>query len=177
MKISEADRLRTYRIFVSSGDDASELRERVRRLVANVFNPSLIEHRAPVRLETDMWERTSAQRSGEEGTNALFVGRARHAHAVLSLLIDELRSGTRAEIEACLRDDEIQVCILWFIEQGATEPENEVADFLNSIRDQIYYDKTGLPHSQESWEGILRVLLMFVIRGMQQPEPAYRDQY
>src|SRR5665213_512229 len=99
MKLSEAALIRMYRIFLSSGDDASTLRDRVERLVQNAINPSLLQSGANIRLEVDRWEVTAASRTRGANTNQQFVDRAREAHVTMALLLETLGNGTREELQ------------------------------------------------------------------------------
>ena len=61
MKLGEPDLTHTFRIFLSSGDDALTLRDRIDGLVSQAINPELMEANERVRFEVDRGERTAAQ--------------------------------------------------------------------------------------------------------------------
>jgi hypothetical protein len=174
MRFREADLGRMIRIFLSSGDDAAGLRDRVEKLVNEAINPPLREAGSDIRLEVDRWEVTPAQRTRGDATNEQFVERARQAHLTLALLIDRLGQGTRDEIEAVLEAEE-EISALWFIARNE-HPDSEVARFLEDHKEDLYHDKTGRPDSDDSWVGITRVLMTAVLTGLQQPRGAYVER-
>jgi hypothetical protein len=92
------------RVFLSSGDDLLDLRELTDALVRDAVNAVLMQAQVHVRLEIDRWERTAPHRLRPgQHANADFVARAREAHVVMCLLLDELGDGTREELEAAAR--------------------------------------------------------------------------
>jgi len=168
MKLGSPIEQRTFRIFLSSGDDAKDLRDRVDALVRDAINSQLLDADVRVRLEVDRWERTAAQRAAPgRHTNDLFVQRALSSNVTLTLLLDAMGDGTKEELEAVL-DADNEVSALWFIPRDES-PSSEVADFLRPHRERLYHDKTGDPQSDESWIGIVRVLTRVLIEGLSQP--------
>jgi hypothetical protein len=151
-------------VFISSGDDARDLRERIRGLIDDVFNQVLTEGRRGVVLYADMWERTAPQRAGEAGVNEMFVQRARDSHLTMVTLIDELRPGTLEEIKAVLPDRSIELAVFRFTEQTIAEAEaDEVGQFLEANRDRFFYAlKDGGPDSDVAWFELVRELLALV---------------
>jgi hypothetical protein len=165
MKIGLPLEHRTYRIFLSSGDDARSLRDRVDAIVNDAINPQLLDANADVRFEVDRWERTAAQRNEPgETTNERFVRRALKSNVTLSLLLDRIGAGTREELAAVL-DTDGQVSALWFVAKDA-DPQTEVSEFLRPNRERLYYDKTGPPESDDSWVGIIRVLTGVLVEAL-----------
>jgi len=136
MKLGSPIQQRTYRIFLSSGDDARALRDRVDRIVTDSINSQLLEAGEEVRLEVDRWERTAAQRI-EPGrhTNDLFVQRALDSNVTITLLVEQLGKGTRTELEAVLDADK-QISALWFVPRDSS-PDGEVADFLSAHQENL----------------------------------------
>jgi hypothetical protein len=155
----------TYRIFLSSGEDATDLRDRIDDLVVKAINSQLLEADIDLRIEVDRWERTAAK-SNEPGesTNAQFVRRALKSDLTLALLIRKVGDGTREEIEAALEADK-EVSALWFVARSS-KPSSDVAKFLTPNRERLTWDKTGNPKSEESWHGIVRVLFRLVLEGL-----------
>jgi hypothetical protein len=84
----------------------------------------------------------------------------------LALLLKKLGPGTREEIEATL-DAGKELKVLWFVPKRS-KPRSQVAKFLEPLGEQIYYDKTGKPEDDESWHGIVRVLLQIVLGELRQ---------
>jgi len=100
----------TCRIFLSSGDDALELRDLVHALVDDAVNPQLRHAGFPYQLAVDRWEQTAAERNAEgEDGNARFVRLAKASTVTLSLLLERLGDGTREEIEAVLETDGVDL--------------------------------------------------------------------
>lgn len=176
MKIGSAINQSTYRIFLSSGDDAANLRDRVDGLVVEVVNSQLMHAGINMRLEVDRWERTAAATNNpHESTNDQFVKRALDSNLTLALLLRKVGPGTKEEIEATLEAEQ-SVSALWFVARKSS-PRSEVAQFLGPHRDHLYYDKTGRPDDDESWHGIVRVLFQLVLIGLKQsPEGLYVEQ-
>jgi hypothetical protein len=166
----------TYRIFLSSGDDALALRDRIDRLVLEVINSQLIEAGIDVRVEVYRWERTAAEANEPgESTNQRFVRQALASDLTLALLIRKLGAGTREEIEATLDADQ-EVSALWFV-SPTSKPNSEVAKFLGQKRERLIWSKTGKPDSDESWHGIVRVLFRLVLEGLKhEPEGVYVER-
>jgi hypothetical protein len=175
MKLGEPQLTQTYRIFLSSGDDALDLRDRVDGLVYQSINPQLIEARQRVRFEVDRWERTVAHRTPpDEDTIKQFVDRAVESNMTLALLMDALDDGTRAELQGVLETDK-ELNALWFIPRTCS-PDTPVAQFLTERGDELYYDKTGYPDTKESWEGIVRILARALIEALTAPPERLDEQ-
>jgi hypothetical protein len=166
----------TYRIFLSSGDDAVDLRDRIDDLVREALNSQLIEAEIDLRVEVDRWERTAAKANEPgESTNEQFVRRALRSDLTLALLIAKMGKGTREEIEATLAADK-EVSALWFVSRRSS-PRSEVARFLGPRRERLTWDKTGRPESEESWQGIVRVLFGLVLEGLKhEPRGLHRER-
>lgn len=154
MQIGSAINQPTFRIFLSSGDDAADLRDRVDGLVIEAVNSQLMHANINLRLEVDRWERTAAASNNpNESTNDQFVKRALDSNLTLALLLKKVGKGTEEEIEATL-EAEKSVSALWFVPRKS-RPRSEVAKFLEPQREHLYYDKTGKPEENESWHGIV----------------------
>lgn len=174
MRLGQADFVQLYRIFLSSGDDALLLRDRVTRLVDEVLSPQLKDAGEQIRFEIDRWERTAAQRTDDTATNAQFVRRALNSQLTLTLLIDQLGAGTREELEAVLAADR-EVSALWFVPRTGAQ-QSPVAEFLNVRRANLTYERTGEPASDEAWEGVFRVLIAALIDAMQRRTGPYMER-
>ena len=166
----------TYRIFLSSGDDATALRQRIDDLIIEAVNSQLLQANVNLRLEVDRWERTAAATNNPgESTNEQFVKRAVESQLTLALLRSRIGQGTREEIEAALEAEQ-PVSVLWFVPRKS-RPRSQVAAFLESKQEHLYFDKTGRPDEEASWHGIVRVLLRLVLDGLQQtPEGFYVER-
>lgn len=175
MQVGPAISLPIYRVFLSSGDDARDLRDRVDRLVTEAVNSQLMHVGINLRLEVDRWERTAATNNPNESTNDQFVKRALNSNLTLALFRRKVGQGTREEIEATLAADK-SVSVLWFVPRKS-KPKSEVATFLEPLADRLYYDKTGRPDEDESWHGIIKVLFRLTLEGLKQhPKGLYFEE-
>jgi len=133
------------RIFLSSGDDALAERDFLDALIRDAINPVLMDLDFKVRFEVDRWERTAPHKILPGATpNDEFVARARRADLVISVLIDELREGTQGELEAVLKEDEIELSVVW-CEDREGEPDTEASRWLALQDKRIIYDRAGRP--------------------------------
>ena len=153
---------KTFTLFLSSGSDAAELRDRVEEVV-QIVSKQFAEGGSPLRFEVDRWESTAAQKAPQgAGVNEIFVQRVRNSHLTLVLLFNEIGPGTLEEIEAALEAKVVQLAVLWFdtVEQkelslGALA----VKAYLDSHRQQILYTRITQPaDSREAWLEIIRVV-------------------
>jgi hypothetical protein len=162
VQLAAATPVPTLRIFISSGDDAAELRERVAGLIEKAVNSQLRDLDIDLQLKVDRWEDTAADTNDTgERTNERFVKRALKRDLTLALLLRQLGPGTREEIEATLNAGK-ELKVLWFVPKRS-KPKSQVSKFLEPLGERIYYDKTGKPEDDESWHGIVRVLLQIVL--------------
>src|SRR6476620_5857548 len=175
MQVGQPSSTLTYRIFLSSGDDALDLRDRVEDLVNKVITPQLEDANFKLRLAVKRWEQAASQTTpAGKKTNDRFVDAAVASDLTLALLLDRLGQGTKEEIEAALAAG-TEVSALWFI--GRTEtPDSEVAEFLGKQREQLLHDRTGNPESDESWHGILKILMALVFQGLKQEQVPHYEQ-
>jgi hypothetical protein len=176
MQLGRADLIQLYRIFLSSGDDALELRDRVEGLIERALNPQLKDAGELIRFEVDRWERTAAHRTRDPETNAQFVRRALQSHLTLTLLLAHLGEGTRGELEAVLDETDNEISALWFVPRRGDQ-DSSVATWLNARRERVYYDRCGTSDSHESWEGIFRVLIAALLDAKRRErEDAYVEE-
>jgi hypothetical protein len=176
VQLATAASVPTFRIFISSGDDAAELRERVAGLIDKAVNSQLSQLGISLRLEVDRWEHTAPDTNETgETTNERFVKRALDCDLTLALLMSKLGPGTREEIEATLAAGK-ELKVLWFVPRRS-RPRSEVARFLEPLGGRIYYDKTGKPEDDESWHGIVRALLQIVLGELRRgPKELHHEQ-
>lgn len=150
---------RTARVFVSSGDDAVNLRERFDDLIS-VVNP-LLQERADAHITVKKWEHAPAQVT-PEGVIEKFVAQAVASDLTLVLLIDELRPGTRAEVEAVL-DSGGRLSILWFNDRDNVTANQDLIDFLDSIRTRVLYAQVGRPEADSAWLGMVKHVTAIIL--------------
>jgi hypothetical protein len=169
--------IREYTVFLSSGEDARELRELVHALVDNVVNQELKQAGSNVRLSVTAWDRVAAGRALEgETVNDRFVRLARASSLALCLLIARLGQGTREEIAAVLDTADVELAVLWFVERDSW-PESEVGNFLKSLKDLFQFDWAGPPDTVLAAVPIVRVLLHTVFQDSSSSEgSAYRER-
>ena len=153
---------KTFTLFLSSGGDAAELRDRVEEVV-QIVSKQFTEDGSRLRFEVDRWESTAAQKAPEGArVNEIFVQRVRNSHLTLVLLFNEIRPGTLEEIEAALKAKVVQLAVLWFdsLEQKELSPDAlAVKTYLDSHRQQILYTRVTQPaNSREAWLEIIRVV-------------------
>jgi hypothetical protein len=164
-----------YTLFLSSSDqaDARMLRKRVKGLVDDVISPELRQNNASARLAVEMWERASAERPRPgETTNERFVRMAREASLTMVLILDELRDGTREELEAALDEPDAQLAVLSFspgrdVDQAKLD---ELDALFDSLKDKVHYQRHKGPDSADAWTGIFRVLTAFMVSAVQLSE-------
>ncbi len=155
-----------YRVFLSSGNDALQVRERLDRLITNVVVPQLSHADAPFRIEVVRWEAAAAQRVPSEHTNDLFVEQACRCHLVIVLLLQEIRPGTREEIQAVLDEKGIDVAVLQFGDSPSdTQGWADLNDFLEANRERLFYKRVESLASEDAEHELLRVLIRLVIRA------------
>ena len=166
---------RHYHLFVSSGNDAVELRNRVDRLVRNSVNPELVGHQ--IHFEAYLWERQSPRRLfGRETVDDEFVHRALSSDMVLTLLLARLGKGTKKEIEAVLKSS-TELRALWFVNQD-DNPRTEVAKYLRTLarKQKLRYRRAGRPDTPESSEAIVQVLLAAAVESVSRQPRDFRER-
>lgn len=168
-----------FTVFVSSANDAVDLRARLDGLVHNAVNPVLNRRGSAERIHfyLDMWEKTEPRRLGDRETiDDEFVQRAVDSDLMVTLLVERLGPGTRNEIEAVLAE-ETEISALWFVAHGE-DPDTPVAKFLHELEGDgvLRFDRAGHPESNESWEAMVRLLLSAVLTAMSPEEEDFRER-
>lgn len=167
MKLGAGIPVSEYTVFLSSANDAIELRQRVDGLFHNVVQPALKSAGADIRFHLDMWEKTEPRRLEDEETiDDEFVERAVASDLLLTLIVERLGSGTRKEIEAVLASDR-EISLLWFVD-GDEHPDTPAGNFMKQLSEEgvLRYRKAGRPGTNESWESIVTVLLAAILAGL-----------
>jgi hypothetical protein len=174
VKLREPATRREYTIFLSSSDEAEfrRLRERIQRLIYDRIVPALVEHypQTQITLRVCRWEQHAPQYDPERSVNEIFVEQARRAHFVLVLLFDEIRPGTRQELEAALAAS-VDVKILVFDRPGQVENSNQEM-LLKSLKATygLLYEKCGCPDDEATWFGVFGTLLTLTLQAMADSE-------
>jgi len=148
----------TATIFLSSGNDAARLRDRVDLLVRTI-STQFKNASSPFRFEIDRWEDHAPQRAATENLNDEFVRCAKKSHLTLVLLLDEVRPGTREEIEGVLSETNTQLAVLRFKETDGDElADDDLRKFLEANKGKFLYKEVLGPDSDEALEAIMMVL-------------------
>ncbi len=159
--------VRTYSVFISSGDDAVALRNRVERVLVQVFNPQLRDAQIPVRFEARRWERAAAQKASTGAkTNDIFVEQARQSNWVIAILHDKIGKGTEEEILAVLPSKPPELIVLW----APTQKNSEVADFLRTRQNDLLFAHLQDPDSEDGWLLLLQNLVSILLGATSAPQ-------
>ncbi len=161
MKLGPGQMVSEFEVFLSSSNDAIEVRERVEGLIQNAVNPALkaLGERG-ARFYLEKWEHTEARRLGEgEEFDDEFIDKAVKSDLVMTLVVDRVGPGTKAEMKAVV-ESKTEIAALWFVKFGE-QPDTEAAGFLNELQDEgiLRYKQAGPLDSDESWQAIVRVLM------------------
>jgi hypothetical protein len=173
VRLPEPATVELHTLFISSSDEptARRIRQRVKRLVDDVICPSLRQEypESRVTLEVDMWERTAAQKAAG---NAIFVERARASGVALVLIFDELRAGTKEELEAVVDEADVEVSLLSFDPSRNADPEQrkKVERVIRKYRGQLFYKRVGKPNSDDAWFELSRQLFAFAFAAMRKSD-------
>lgn len=161
-----AARTREIRIFLSSGDDASALRDRFERVVREVDEQ--FSMRSDLRFRVVRWESVPAQKAPDGNVNALFVNMARDSHLTVVLLLDQIRPGTLEEMEAVLTESDVQLAVLWF--RAGPDEAPALQEFLEKHRARLLYNATGPPDSEEAWLTMVRIITSVIVDAISPAE-------
>lgn len=180
MKLGPGNLISEYVVFLSSSNDAIEVRERIDGLIKNSVNPALKElGEDGARFYLEKWEHTEARRlqPGEKFDDE-FVAKALSSDLMMTLVVDRVGPGTRLEMEEVAKSD-TEIAALWFVAFG-DQPDTEAASFLNELQDDgiLRYKQAGPVGSEESWQAIVRVLIAaaFEAIGRQRNGGDYRER-
>ena len=164
-------------MFLSSGDDARDLRDLVDNLVREAVNAELDAAGVPVRLIIRRWERTAPGKAVDEDVNARFVRMATESSIAICLLLKKLGNGTKEEIEAVLKAAAVELSIVWFVDQTSAWPKTKLGKFLGEHRGELYIDRAGPPDSPGASIALVRLLLRVVLERLRhQDEEVYRER-
>jgi hypothetical protein len=181
MKLRPPTNVDQYTLFLSSSDqpETKKLRKRVKTLIDDVISPELRRFpEAEVALVVDMWEREAPQKAPTGGNpNDRFVSLARESALTLVLILDELRNGTKEELEAALDETEVELAVLAFAPPKATPAEKLKAldDYFDKIKSEVLYDRRLSPNSDDAWFGLVKILVAFAIGALRTSELKRRE--
>lgn len=180
MKLGPGQLVSEYVVFLSSSNDAIEIRERVDGLIKNAVNPALKElGKGGARFYLEKWEHTEARRLKDgEAFDDEFVQKAIGSDLVMTLVVDRVGPGTRLEMEEVVKSD-TEIAALWFVKFGE-QPDTEAGRFLNGLQDDgvLRYKQAGPIDAQESWQAIVRVLMAAAFEALEprEDEEDYRER-
>lgn len=181
MRLAEPSPVDRYTLFLSSSNepDARRLRERVKTLVDDVIGPQLfLEYpESGVSLYVDMWERTAAQKVAGANVNAQFVTRAQKANLTLVIILDELKNGTKEELEAAVAAPGVEVSLFSFAPSRNADPKQveRVKRTLRKYQDKVLYKRVGNPRSDDAWVQITRELVAFAFAAIRKSDGRWPD--
>lgn len=133
--------------FISSGADVIAQRNLFDALVRatdNQFRQRRDQSR-PFTLVVDRWENDAGRRT--TAMNEEFVRRACNAHAIVVLLANEIRPGTKEEIEGVLKETDVQISVIWMDRPENSRRYVQLKKYLRDRGPQVAYVKTGPPGS------------------------------
>ena len=110
----------------------------------------------PFTLTVDRWELDAGRRTTE--MNEEFVRRARDSHATVVLLSDEIRKGTKEEIEVVLEETDVQVSVIWMDQPQNTRKHAALKKYLRDKGGKLAYVKTGPPGSEAAICAMVRLI-------------------
>lgn len=166
MKLGPGQMVSEHVVFLSSSNDAIEVRERVDGLIRNAVNPAL-KDLGEVRFYLEKWEHTEARRLGAgEGFDDEFISKAVASDLMMTLVVERVGPGTEAEMRA-VAESGTEIAALWFVKFGE-QPDTEAARFLNELQDKkiLRYKQAGTIDSEESWQAIVRVLMAAAFQAL-----------
>ncbi len=135
---------------------------------------------SPFRFRIDRWEDHAPQRAVTENLNDEFVRCAKRSHLTLVLLLNEVRPGTREEIEGVLSETTTQLAVLRFKEEDGDEIDDEdLRKFLQANRKKFLYKEVAGPDSDEALQAIMMVLAQVVadvVTAWQAPEEPLSEE-
>lgn len=163
-----------YEIFISSGDDLRAQRERLEVIINNV-NTQARDAGARYRFSVRRWEHAPSRRTHGDG-NFEFRHDAENAHLVIVLLHDDLRNGTREEIEAAMECSTTQVAVIWMSPPPITSRKRSnrlLRKAMEDLQDDVRWMLTGDPGSDASVDTMISIVtrtLIDIAARNQEPE-------
>jgi antibiotic biosynthesis monooxygenase (ABM) superfamily enzyme len=168
------ENIRSFPIFISSGSDADQLRDRVDRVVHRAFNAQLSHLAWQVWFPIWRWEDVEARASKSGQTvNDTFVQMARQSSVVLVLLHDRLRPGTKAELLAVKDDDNVDLKVFWFPLRRSIfrlGRPTEVARFLELHKNEILHKRFDDVDGEAAWIHLVQNLVATMLKALRSEE-------
>ncbi|MQA92265.1 MAG: hypothetical protein GEU90_18900 [Gemmatimonas sp.] len=173
--------IKRFPVFISYGEEAKDLKRRVKRLVEEAIDSQLTHDLWQIHIPVIDWREIAAQAAPRGGkTNDLFVKWAGYSSATIVLLFDRMPPGTAEELRAAM-DEGIELKVFWIRRRRwlkALRPRTEVDRFLEQQSDDFKYLEIEDPDSEQAWIEItanLVSVLLRVVRG-QTMEPLFETR-
>ena len=162
--LRSGDDSKKYTVFLSYGEDGRQMCDLLDSMLREA-NAQLMEQGIPAMIYADRWDHSAAQRVDSGHVNEVFVERAAASHLTIVLLTNEIRPGTREELEAVLQNTETQLAVIWFDVGGeATEIGTPTGTYLKEVvNERMLYLKTGAFDSPQAWQSIFKVVTRLVV--------------
>lgn len=162
-----------YSVFLSSGHDAIDLRDRVSEIF-KAADDILAYRNTGLRIKVRRWEDCPPHRS-DGRVNAEFVERAMKSPMIVALLIDDIHKGTHEELTTVLTETKNEVAVLVFTEPGRVLTP-ELQKFKTDWGAKLVWKEAGPASEDKSWIEIVRLLVDLLIRiSMSQPATNERE--
>lgn len=152
------DAAKEFVFFISSGDDVAaqrDLFDAMVRTTDNQFRQRRDQSR-PFTLVVDRWENDAGRRTTT--MNEEFVRRACKAHAIVVLLANEIRPGTKEEIEGVLGETDVQVSVIWMDNPENSRKSAALKKYLREHGPQVAYKKAGPPGGDKAICAMVEVI-------------------
>lgn len=167
---------REISIFLSSGSDLIGERDHFEALVSTTNDQLSLAKWAENKfhLKVVRWEQEASRRT-HGNPNQIFCDLASEAHVTLVLLHNDLRQGTREEIEAVLGGSG-QLSILRLApSKPRSKAAKELNDFLEEKKNDILWHESGSPGSRDASLSMYRILLRIVAEAARPGAFAVKD--
>jgi hypothetical protein len=159
-----------FPVFISYGDEAIAMKQRIKRLVEDALNRQLSHGDWQVELPVWDWRDIAAQRAPEGGrTNDLFVERARLSSVTIVLLLDRVPEGTKEELFAVLNDQEVDLKVFWLRRRRrfrALRGPTDVELFLDRHKNDFSYLQLSDLDSEQDWIAITSNLIAVLLKAL-----------
>jgi hypothetical protein len=183
MNLAPGPELTTYRVFLSSANTRRlvALRDQVEYLIRDIVSDQLNWANEAFRFETVRWETAGAQRV-DGATIERFVEQAIQCQLTIVLLVDDMRPGTRREVQAVLNHEpeKIEVAILRFTRKTERNADqDELGTYLRWIRSRykLLVRTVNRSDREQEWAEIVRTAVAALIAAYRAQWLARRERF
>ncbi|HYP56157.1 MAG TPA: hypothetical protein VEQ41_07650 [Solirubrobacterales bacterium] len=167
-----------FPFFVSYGEEAKDLKVRVKGLIEHAFSPQLSDSEWESVIEVWDWRDMVSEKAPKGGkTNDLFVERARRSSATIVMLRDRMPPGTEEELLAILDEDEVHLIVIWLNRPRRFQrlrQSTEVSQFLKKHQNDFSYVELENLDSEQTWLTLTGNLVALLLRALRsQGRPPY----